>query len=206
MKYVKKLPPTDKTLSRQLEEDGWKKIKEPKSLWLATLLSLPLCCLLLAVTVHFAYLLNPGLFVFMESASITITISFDLKSLLFIVILYLYMLVHEMIHAMLIPNFLKSEKAVWGLNGIFGFVATTEPMKKARFLIVSAAPFVMLSIVALVLFYAIGILNGYTLALCLINAGGACVDFLNILLVAVQVKNGSMIVNNGFETYYRAKY
>lgn len=113
------------------------------------------------------------------------------------------MLVHEMLHAIFIPNFIKSEKTEWGLNGVFGFVFTTEPIKKQRFLFISCMPFILLSIVALFLFDLFGCLNGYTLALCLINAAGSCVDFLNMLLIGAQVKKNCTIINNGFETYYR---
>lgn len=38
MKYTKYLPKTDKNLSNQLLTDGWKKIKEPSNLTLATLI------------------------------------------------------------------------------------------------------------------------------------------------------------------------
>ncbi len=39
--------------------------------------------------------------------------------------------------------------------------------------------------------------------LCLINAAGSCVDCLNMCLIAVQVPNGSYIMNNGPETYFK---
>ncbi len=202
MKYTKKLPQTDKELTQRLEKNGWKKIKEPKNLLSAVLFSFPLSCILIAIIVYIAFILEPHLFKFITSDSLEITIPINLKSLIFIVGIYLYMLVHEMLHAIFIPNFAKSEKTEWGLNGIFGFVFTTEPMKKSRFLIISCMPFILLSIIALFFFYLIGCLNWYTLTLCLINAAGSCIDFLNMILVGVQVKKGSTIITNGFETFY----
>lgn len=203
MKYTKKPPKTDMALSQQLQKDGWKKIKEPKNLSLAVLFSFPLSCLLLAITVSIAYLLNPNLFRFIASDSFQITIQINFKTLFFIAAIWGYMFAHEMIHAIFIPNFFKSDNTRWGLNGLFGFVYTTEPINKMRFQIISCMPFILLSIAALLLFTLTGYLNGYTLALCLINAAGSCVDFLNMILIATQVKKGCTIINNGFETYYR---
>ena len=47
-----------------------------------------------------------------------------------------------------------------------------------------------------------GLLNGFVCLLCLINAGGSCVDLLNIILIAIQVPKDSYIVNSGVETYF----
>ncbi|MDZ5001147.1 DUF3267 domain-containing protein, partial [Clostridium perfringens] len=41
MRYIKKIPPTDKELSNKLISEGWTKLKEPSNLSIATLLSLP---------------------------------------------------------------------------------------------------------------------------------------------------------------------
>lgn len=203
MKYVKKLPVADKGLSVQLLNNGWKMIWEPRNLALATLLSFPFAFLLGGMTLWLAYLLEPRLLDFISSESFEISFNIDLKLLLFIVAVFTYMLIHELIHAVFIPNFAKSEKTFWGLNGLFGFVFTTEPIKKGRFLIISVMPFILLSLVPLYLLNIFDSLNWYTLGLCLINAAGSCVDFLNALLIAFQVKSGHTIINNGFETYYK---
>ena len=203
MKYIKKIPETDITLSQYLHVNGWIKIKEPKNLIWAVLFSFPLSCLLMIVTAYMAYLLKPELFHFINSDSFEIVIQFDLKLVFFVIAVWGYLFIHEMIHAMLIPNFRCSEKTWWGLNGVFGFVFTAEPIKKCRFQVISCMPFILLSIVMLSGLKICGYLNGYTFSLCLINAAGSCVDFLNIILIGVQVKRGSTIISNGFETYYR---
>ncbi|VYU37450.1 hypothetical protein [Clostridium tertium] len=51
-----------------------------------------------------------------------------------------------------------------------------------------------------------GLLNGFTIALCVINAMGSSVDCLNILLILKQVPKNSYIVSNGSETYFKKKY
>ncbi|MEA4932934.1 MAG: DUF3267 domain-containing protein [Lawsonibacter sp.] len=203
MEYTKKLPTTDKELSTQLLGDGWEKIWEPRNLAFAMLLSVPFVFLLGSITLWLAYLLQPRLFGFISSESFEISFNIDLKLLLFIVVIFAYMLIHELIHAAFIPNFSKSGKTFWGLNGLFGFVFTTEPIKKGRFIIISIMPFIVLSLVPLYLLNFFSLLNWYTVVLCLINATGSCVDFLNVILIAFQVKCGHTIINNGFETYHR---
>ncbi|MEA4986582.1 MAG: DUF3267 domain-containing protein [Anaerovorax sp.] len=202
MKYIKKLPATDNELSSQLQKDGWIKIKEPKNVVLAILFSFPFMFILSIVIVWLAYLLRPEIFNFITSNSFSLTIQLNIRFLFFIIIIVTYMFLHEMIHAALIPNFIKSEKTFWGINGLFAFVFTTEPITKRRFLIVSCMPFVLLSIGSMLFFDLIDYLNEYTFLLCLINAAGSCVDFLNMILIGFQVKPGHTIINNGFETYY----
>lgn len=201
MKYVRTMPAKDNQLSMQLLSDGWKKIKEPGNLAFAVLLSFPFVFVLGGLTAWLAYLLKPELFGFVLSEPFRISISIDIKSLLFLILIYIYMFVHEMIHAVFIPGFMKSDKTYWGLHGLFGFVFTNEPIRKLRFIVISAMPFFLLSVVALVLFYLMGVLNWFTFGLCLINAAGSCVDFLNLFLIAIQVNRKQTIINNGFETY-----
>lgn len=203
MKYVKKMPAKDNQLGMQLLSDGWKKIKEPGNLALAVLFSFPFVFILVGMTAGVAYLLKPELCAFAISESFYISFTIDINSLSFLSIVFVYTFIHEMIHAVFIPNFIKSDNTYWGLNGLFGFVFTAEPIKKFRFIIITVMPFFLLSLVALVLFYLIGSLNWFTLGLCLINAAGSCVDFLNLLFIAAQVKGGQIIINNGFETYYK---
>lgn len=204
MKYVKKLPKTDKELSHQLLSNGWVKIKEPKSLTLAVILSFPLTFPLIAPVLWLAYLLKPELFSFIASDTLKFTFSLDWRFLLFVLSIFAYMFFHEMLHMVFVPNFAKSEKTVWGLNSMFGFVFSSEPMTKERFLVVSSMPFLLLSIVALLIFYVLRLLNGYTFILCLINAAGSCVDFLNIFIVGFGVKKRHTIICNGFDTFYNS--
>lgn len=201
MKYVKKLPSTDYKLSAQLVEKGWKKVKEPQNLALSIFFSFPFAFLLGGIVLWIAYFLDGSLFGFLFSDSLKISFHINLFSLLYVLIIWGYMLIHEMIHAIFVPNFLKSEKTFIGLNGMFGFVSTTEPIKKGRFLIITVMPFILLSILPLFVLNFFDYLNWYTLGLCLMNATGSCVDFLTMFLIAIQVKNKRTIISNGFETY-----
>lgn len=128
IKYVTKLPEADRQLSVQLLSSGWQKIREPRNLATALLLSLPLAFLLIGIILWIAYLIKPGLFSFIASQSMEITLNINFELLLFVAVAFAYMLIHELTHAIFIPNFVKSEKIFWGINGLFGFVFTTEPI------------------------------------------------------------------------------
>jgi len=205
MKYAKKIPSVDKELSDKLILDGWIKIKEPSNLGTATLLSVPFMFINGAISMAIAFYLYPPLKEFFNSnkQGFSISISADLFTMIYeIVVILLFMVLHEFLHACFIPNVLRSDKTYWGINGFCGFVFTTEKIKKGRFVIISIMPFILLSVILPFILNSLGLLNAYTIILCLINSMGSCVDFLNICLVAIQIPNGSYIVNNGFETFY----
>lgn len=204
MKYTKYLPKTDKNLSNQLLTDGWKKIKEPLNLTLATLISIPFMILCSIIFLGLIFYINPDYKNFFKfSDSISFTIKINLKTFLFLVGIYLFTLLHELIHAVFIPNALKSDKVYFGVRLLYGFVYTNEKISKFRFIIVSIMPFIILSIIFPILLNTFGLLNNYILFLCLLNALGSSVDFLNIFLILTQVPNKSYLIINGFETYFK---
>lgn len=204
MRYIKKIPPVDKELGKELISDGWTKLKEPSNLIISILLSVPFMFINAAISIVIAYYLYPPLNELLKSEqdpSFSITI--NLFSLIYVAIIFAFMTVHEFLHACFIPNGLKSDKTYWGINCFIGFVFTTEKIKKGRFLIISIMPFILLSVILPFILNVLGLLNGYSILLCLMNATGSCVDCLNICLIAIQVPNGSHIINNGVETYFK---
>ncbi|KAJ50156.1 hypothetical protein BD780_000942 [Clostridium tetanomorphum] len=204
MKYVKKTPSQDKELSIKLISEGWTKLKEPPNLTIATLLSLPFAFINGIIFMAIAFYLYPPLGeLFNNENGFSIKFTINLFTLIYAIIIFIFMAIHEFLHACFIPNVLKSDEIYWGINGFFGFVYTTEKIKKGRFLIISIMPFILLSVILPFILNVLGWLNGFTIFLCLINAMGSCVDCLNMYLVAIQVPKGSYIVNNGFETYFK---
>lgn len=204
MRYVKKMPSTDKELSNKLMSDGWTRLKEPPSLVMATLLSVPFMLVNGAISIIIAIYLYPPLKDFLNSGEgFSLAFTVNLLALTYVPVIFIFMAIHEFLHACFIPNVLKSDKTFWGINGFFGFVSTTEKIKKGRFLIASVMPFILLSVIMPFILNILGWLNAFTIFLCLLNAMGSCVDCLNMCLVAVQVPNDSYIVNNGFETYFK---
>jgi hypothetical protein len=204
MKYIKKIPPADTELKNKLLSEGWTKLKEPSNLGTVILFSIPFMFINGAVSLFIAFYLYPPLQEILKigyELSFSFTVNFF--TLIFVVVMVLFLTIHEFLHACFIPNVLKSDKTYWGFNGFAGFVYTYEKIRKGRFLIISIMPFFLLSIVLPFVLNIFGWLNGYTIFLCLINAMGSCADCLSICLVALQVPNGSYIINNGFETYFK---
>jgi hypothetical protein len=206
MKYIKKIPTSDKELSNKLISDGWKKLKEPSNLGMATLLSVPFMLINGIIFMVIVFCLYPPFKDFFNNSKDGFNITFEgnlYTLIMYIVTIFIFMSIHEFLHACFIPNVLKSDKIYWGINAFVGFVYTTEKIKKSRFLIISIMPFILLSVILPFILNIFGWLNGFTIFLCLINAMGSCVDCLNICIVGIQVPSGSYIVNNGFETYFK---
>lgn len=179
-------------------------MKEPSDLGIAILLSVPFMFINAAISITIAFYLYPPLKELLNNKQgFSISFTVNLSTLIYVVIILLFMALHEVIHACFIPNALKSDKIYWGINMFYGFVFTTEKIKKDRFLIISIMPFILLSLILPFILNILGWLNSYTILLWLINAGGSCVDCLNICLVVIQVPKDSYIVNNGFETYFK---
>jgi hypothetical protein len=202
LKYAKKIPPADPELRGSLLDEGWEKIKEAPNLFFAFLLSIPFMIINASISYLILFLVNPSYTQmvndFLFSGSWSFTIRFD-----YVIYVYLFIISHEIIHLLFIPNFYRSEKTYFGIKPWGGFVFTTEKLSKGRFLLVTVAPFVIISILIPIILGLADLLSGFLVFLIFLNAFSSSVDMLNAALIAIQVPNGSMIVNNGFETYYR---
>ena len=204
MKYVKSIPKSDEAVHSQYMENGWHKLKEPSNLVLACVASLPFMFICGAINLALLAWMNPSMFDFLNADTLKVTFRLD-QLLLCIVALYAYMFLHEMLHAVLIPGFSHSDNTVWGLRAGFGFVYTAEEITKWRFIVISLAPYCVLSVIATLVLSALNLMNGYIAFVLLANAAGSCVDFLNVILVLVQVPHDGKIVSNGSKTYYSGK-
>ncbi|QGT98604.1 hypothetical protein SYNTR_0011 [Candidatus Syntrophocurvum alkaliphilum] len=202
MKYAKNIPPTDKNLSKQLIKEGWTKIKEPSNFIVATLLSIPFMLLTGLISFYIISFFNPPFADAIRTTFYTGSFSVTIK-LEYILFIYLTVLLHELLHAVFIPNFMQSEKTYFGIRPWGGFVYTTEKLEKNRFLLISLAPFLILSVILPIVLGLLDLLNGLLAFLILLNAIASSVDFLNAVLIIFQVPKGATIVNNGFETYYK---
>lgn len=205
MRFARKLPNADKELSARLVGEGWNKLNEPKSLSMAALASLPFLVLGIAVCYLLVSRFNNDFAVFFEnlengSLLLSINLAYVLGNVL---LTYLFVVLHELLHLVFVPNFLKSSNTVFGITLWGGFVSTTEQMTKRRFMLISITPFVLLSLVLPALLGIFKVLTGFLAFLALLNAAASCVDLLNVFLIAVQVPNKSSIVNNGFETFHK---
>ncbi|WP_338036440.1 DUF3267 domain-containing protein [Neobacillus notoginsengisoli] len=103
-----------------------------------------------------------------------------------------------------IPNFLKSETTWIGLTVFGGFVATEEKIPKSRFLAITLAPFIILSVILPLLLGVFELLAPPLKMLILLNSLASSVDLLNYILVSLQVPKKAILVSNGPNSYWRS--
>ncbi|ETI70882.1 DUF3267 domain-containing protein [Neobacillus vireti] len=119
--------------------------------------------------------------------------------------IFLMLIIHEFIHLFFIPNFIKSKDTYMGLTFFGGYVHTEQSLTKARFLLISIAPFVILSILLPLILGIFGQLTGSLMFFIILNSMGACVDILGFMLVLVQVPKEGVIRINGTRTYWKVE-
>jgi len=200
MRFVRRIPATDKKLSEKLVAENWRKIKEPKNLLTAILASVPLMFIngLLSISIIIP-IYNP-----LKSIIANYTFTVTIKEIVyFIIAAFILIIVHELIHMIFIPHFIKSDKTYWGITLNGGFVTTTERISKIRFIIISIMPYFLLSIVVPIILGFCNVLNNFIMALIILNAMASSVDIFNLFLILCQTPKNSYIINNGFETYFK---
>lgn len=204
MKFVKKIPPENEDRTKFLKEQGWIRLKEPKSVSAAILWSMPISILLmLSAAVWCYYLYQPFKVLLTGPQGFSLEFSIGIEIVYYLLVMLISLLIHEFIHAMFIPEVWKSNKTYWGFNGLFGFVFTEEILSKKRMVIISLMPLLILSFAVPFLLAASSHLNGYFIFLSVLNAGGACVDVLNVILILSQVPKDGSLIANGYATFYR---
>ncbi|GAB3048207.1 DUF3267 domain-containing protein [Virgibacillus ainsalahensis] len=199
MKITHKMPKTDEKLHNDLINSGWTQLKEPKSLLLTTIVSIPLMLVnvfVAACAIHIFSDLTLREFGF-ASGSFTITIHFGV-----ILGILLTVVIHEFIHLLFVPNFIQSPQTFIGFTFFGGYVYTTEEISKARYMIITAAPFISLSILLPIILGLMGVLTPLLKILILLNAASSSVDML-LLLLLIQTPKNTVLKSNGIRTYWR---
>ena len=203
MKYIKEIPEENKERTEELVQKGWNILKEPSSLSKTIALSIPVSVVLMAIAIGYLMLLFPEKLDMANVDGFSMEITININLIPYIVGLLAYTFLHEMIHALMIPNVFRSEKTYWGMNGCFGFVYSEEEVKRSRFVLISIMPLLVLTFAVPLVLKIAGISPWYILLLCVINAGGACVDIFNLILIIKQVPSSGMVLSNGMRTLYK---
>lgn len=202
MKYISKIPKKSNELYEKMASKGWEFLKEPKNLSEATLISIPISFISVIMTILFLISisreLSNSISQTFSSNYININIKFE-----YIILIYLYILFHEIIHLVFIPQFIKSKSTYISLKWWGGFVYTEENISKFRFLTITIMPFIILSFVIPIILIKIGINPIFILILSIINSAGSSVDILNFFLIMVQVPNKGIVKNVGIKTMFK---
>ncbi|MFF2797543.1 DUF3267 domain-containing protein [Lysinibacillus xylanilyticus] len=200
MKLLYKLPKSNPNLHLDLIKNGWTPMKEPKNLISAILLSIPLMIVASMISIGVINIYSSISWRDFGFTSGGISININLSVILGIVFL---LIIHEFLHLMFIPNFMKSEKTSVGLTLFGAFVMTEEKISKPRYMFITIAPFMIISVIFPLILSICGLLTTTIKFLIILNSMGSSVDLLNVLLIMKQVPKNATLTSNGANTYWK---
>lgn len=138
------MPKVDPERQVELLQQNWIPLKEPRNIFTAIIGSLPFLILsgLISYFIiqHFSPLSLEELGISEDGVIIQV-------NLLYLVALFLMLMIHELLHLVFVPNFMKSDCTYIGLTWFGGYVFTEEIISKRRYIWISLAPFILISIV-----------------------------------------------------------
>ncbi|HEU65914.1 MAG TPA: DUF3267 domain-containing protein [Chloroflexi bacterium] len=192
----------DDDLHAELIERGWIPLREPRNLGVAILLSIPLMVVAALISIGIISVVSTISFEEFgftpDSFSITINLG-----IIFLIILVVVL--HELLHLVFIPNFLRSQKTFVGLNLLGGFVISEDEIARSRYILITIAPFIIISVILPVILGVLGLLTSTVKLLIILNAMASSVDILNLLLITKQVPKKAILRSNGPRTYWKNK-
>ena len=156
------------------------------------------------ITLLIAGIFVPVSFGYFGMTGGSFSLQLDLPVLLVLVFSALgILLAHELIHLFCIPDFIRSETTTLGITYGGGFVYTGEQLTRTRYLIISFAPFITLSLILPVILGMLNLLSPMIIGFLLLNSLGSSVDILIALHVLIQVPSRAYLVSNGKDLYWK---
>jgi len=196
-----KFPQINSERHSELIASNWIHIHEPKNIVSAILAAIPLMILNTLLSITVLGIFSPlSLADFGIIPSQTIMLTIHLQDLAYLIGL---VFIHELIHLVFIPNFLISDKTFLGITYFGGFVYSEEAISKSRYILITLAPFVLLSIILPGILGALDLLNPLAKVLILLNSISSGVDMLSLILILIQVPAGAYLTCNGMRTYWK---
>jgi hypothetical protein len=113
--------------------------------------------------------------------------------------------IHEFVHALAFPQFGMTREIVMGVHPgwlLYFYVYYDGPVSRNRMLAVLLMPFLLLTILPLVVCSILGVFSLPVLFFSVANAMGARVDISFFCILAFQVPSKAMIHNNGKDGYW----
>lgn len=196
-----KFPQVNPERHSELIASNWIQLREPDNLASAILVSVPLMILNTLLSIAVLGMFSPvSLADFDINSFQTIKLTVDLQDIAYIIGL---IFIHELIHLVFVPDFLVSDKTSLGITCFGGFVYSEEEIPKSRYILITLAPFILLSIILPVTLGALDLLNPLAKVLILLNAMSSGVDMLNLTLVLIQVPADVCFTSNGMRIYWK---
>lgn len=191
----------DTQKQRDLIAGQWVKLEEPKNMLTVILASVPFMVLNATITLLIAGMFVPVSPEYFGIGGTSFSFQIDLLPLLFGVVGIL--VAHELVHILCIPDFIRSDTTCMGITFGGGFVYTEEKLTRTRYLIISFAPFIAISLILPCILGMLHLLSPLILGLLVLNSLGSSVDILIAVLVLMQVPSTAYLVANGRDTYWK---
>lgn len=191
----------DTQKQRDLIAGQWVKLEEPKNMLTVILTSVPFMILNATITLLIAGMFVPVSPEYFGIGGTSFSFQIDLLPLLFGVVGILA--AHELVHVLCIPDFIRSDTTCMGITFGGGFVYTEEKLTRTRYLIISFAPFIAISLILPCILGMLHLLSPLILGLLVLNSLGSSVDILIAVLVLMQVPSTAYLVANGRDTYWK---
>jgi hypothetical protein len=175
-------------------EPPWRAMKEPTP-WLMQLLAVPVAVLSGVLIGALWFWLTP----FKELSRA------PLFGLWFLTAFVWLIPVHEAVHALVHPGRGLSDRTcigVWLSRGLF-YAHCHGPMSRNRFIAILIAPFIVLSVLPLIVCALTGWAHPLPVTGSIVNAFLACGDLLGVLLLLWQVPSHATIQNQTWRTYWQ---
>jgi len=201
IRIVSRMPDADKQKQQELIAGQWIKLKEPGNILTAILESLPIMALNATITLLIAGIFVPVSFGYFGMAGSSFSFQINLPVLVFGTLAILF--AHELIHLFCIPDFIRSETTILGVTYFGGFVYTEEQLTRRRYLIISFAPFIIISLILPFVLGMLNLLSPVVIVFLLLNSLGSSVDILIALHVLIQVPSHAYLVSNGKDSYWK---
>jgi hypothetical protein len=167
----------------------------------AILASIPFMALNFTITLLIVGMFVPVTLQYFGIAGTSFSFQIDLLPLVAGVVGIL--VAHELVHLLCIPDFIRSDTTGVGIMYGGGFAYTEEPLTRTRFIIISFAPFIAISVILPLILGMLHLLSPLITGLLLVNSLGSSVDILMAVLVLMQVPPRAHLVANGRETYWK---
>jgi len=200
MKIRNKLPNFNESRHKVLLKEKWIPLREPHSLASAILLSVPFMIVNTLISVGLIKIISGISFKEFGWTDSTFSLTINLDFIFGLIFLVIF---HELLHLIFIPNFLRSNKTYIGLTIFGGFVVSEEEISRTRYIFITIAPFIIISVLLPIILGTLGLLTPLLKFLIMLNAMSSSVDLLNLLLIWKQVPKNASLINNGPKSYWK---
>ena len=172
---------------------SWRSLRQPAAPWMENLLALPIGIVAAGIVAALWFLVTP-------LRDITPAMSLPAYLLLFAG----FVVVHELIHALVHPMAGLSPRSILGFWASLGFYAHYDgEMSRNRLVACLLMPLLVLSVVPLLVSAITQVAPGWVAFVSALNALAACVDLLLAGSVLVQIPATAMVRFKGWRIFWR---